>query len=183
MANSIVPSEITGGSVYGVRQMQYTVDGVSGKDFVDAITTAAFKQTTAIEAAASGYAAVVRERQVKVNELGQALAYIAKAIGALKSNGKSGDKTTIDNAQWVKETAGKYGISLSFTDGNKMTRENVMKAQTNVQYEIDKEDNSLQQDMVTLQSYMTKRDNALSNAAKVVKKSNNAAQSTIRNIE
>ena len=30
---------------------------------------------------------------------------------------------------------------------------------------------------------MTKRDNALSNAAKVVKKSNNAAQSTIRNIE
>lgn len=183
MANSIVPSEITGGSVYGVRQVQYTVDGVPGKDFVDAVTTAAFKQTTAIEAAASGYAAVVRERQVKVNELGQVLAYIAKALGSLKSNGKSGDKATIDNAQWVKTTAAKYGVSLSFTDGNKMTRENVMKAQTNVQYEIDKEDNSLQQDIVTLQSYMTKRDNALSNAAKVVKKSNNAAQSTIRNIE
>ena len=183
MANSIVPSEITGGSVYGVRQVQYTVDGVPGKDFVDAITTAAFKQTTAIEAAASGYAAVVRERQVKVNELGQVLAYIAKALGSLKSNGKSGDKATIDNAQWVKTTAAKYGVSLSFTDGNKMTRENVMKAQTNVQYEIDKEDNSLQQDIVTLQSYMTKRDNALSNAAKVVKKANNAAQATIRNIE
>ena len=184
MANSIVPSEITGGSVYGVRQVQYTVDGVPGKDFVDAITTAAFKQTTAIEAAASGYAAVVRARQVKVSELGQVLAYIAKALGSLKSKGgKSGDKATIDNAQWVKSTAAKYGISLSFTDGNKMTRENVMKAQTNVQYELDKEGNSLQQDIVTLQSYMTKRDNALSNAAKVVKKSNNAAQSTIRNIE
>ena len=118
-----------------------------------------------------------------MNELGQVLAYIAKAVGSLKSNGKSGDKATIDNAQWVKTTASKYGISLSFTDGNKMTRENVMKAQTNVQYEIDKEDNSLQQDIVTLQSYMTKRDNALSNAAKVVKKANNAAQATIRNIE
>ena len=183
MANSIVPSEITGGSVYGVRQVQYTVDGASGKDFVDAVTTAAFKQATAIETAASGYAAVVRARQVKVSELGQVLAYIAKALGSLKSNGKSDDKATIDNAQWVKTTAAKYGISLSFTDGNKMTRENVMKAQTNVQYEIDKEDNSLQQDIVTLQSYMTKRDNALSNAAKVVKKANNAAQATIRNIE
>ena len=184
MANSIVPSEVTGGSVYGVRQMQYTVDGVPGKDFVDAVTTAAFKQATAIEVAASGYAAVVRARQVKVSELGQVLAYIAKALGSLKSKGgNSGDKATIDNAQWVKSTAAKYGISLSFTDGNKMTRENVMKAQTNVQYELDKEDNSLQQDIVTLQSYMTKRDNALSNAAKVVKKSNNAAQSTIRNIE
>lgn len=183
MANSIVPSEITGGSVYGVRQVQYTVDGVPGRDFVDAVTTAAFKQATAIEAAASGYTAVVRARQVKVSELGQVLAYIAKALGSLKSNGKSGDKATIDNAQWVKTTAAKYGVSLTFTDGNKMTRENVMKAQTNVQYEIDKEDNSLQQDIVTLQSYMTKRDNALSNAAKVVKKSNNAAQATIRNIE
>ena len=182
MANSIVPSEITGGSVYGVRQVQYTVDGASGKDFVDAVTTAAFKQATAIETAASGYAAVVRARQVKVSELGQVLAYIAKALGSLKSNGKSDDKATIDNAQWVKTTAAKYGISLSVTDGNKMKRENVMKAQTNVQYEIDKEDNTLQQDIVSMQSYITKRDNAYSNASKLVKKANQAATATIKNI-
>ena len=85
MANSIVPSEVTGGSVYGVRQVQYTVDGASGKDFVDAVTTAAFKQAAAIEVAASGYVAVVKARQVKVTELGQALAYIAKALGSLNS--------------------------------------------------------------------------------------------------
>ena len=37
-------------------------------------------------------------------------------------------------------------------------------------------------DIVTLQSYISKRDNAYSNAAKIVKKTNQAATSTIGNI-
>ena len=40
-----------------------------------------------------------------------------------------------------------------------------------------------QQDIVALQSFISKRDNAYSTAAKLVKKANNAASSTIRNIE
>ena len=63
-----------------------------------------------------------------------------------------------------------------------MTRGNIQKAQTDFQYAIDREDNDIQQDIVTLQSYITKRDNAYSNAAKLVKKANQAAKSTIKNI-
>ena len=183
MVTSIATSEIDGGSVYGVRQVQYTVDGVSGKNFVDAVTTAAFKQSTAIEAAATGYIQVVKARQTKIDELGKALAYISKAVASLRvKDGKSYDKATIDNGSWVKSIANKYEVSLSWESGYQMTRENIQKAQTNVQYEMDKEDNSLQQDIVTLQSYITKRDNSYSTAAKIIKKANDAANSTIRNI-
>ena len=81
----------------------------------------------------------------------------------------------------MKEIAAKYEVKLSW-DGDSMTRGNLQKAQTNVQYAIDREDNDIQQDIVTLQSYISKRDNAYSNASKVVRKSNQAATSTIGNI-
>ena len=185
MANLIVTDPIPGGSVYGVAQAGYTVDGVSGKDFIDAVTAASFRQSVAIETAASGYVSVVRARQTKMDEVGQALAYLSKAVASLKTKGgKSTDKVTVDNASWVKSIASKYGISLSWeSGGTQMTRGNVMKAQTNLEYALDREDNDLQQDLVTLQSMMTRRDNAFSNASKLVKKANDAAQSTIRNIE
>ena len=47
---------------------------------------------------------------------------------------------------------------------------------------MDKEDNYLQQDMVTLQSYFSKRDQALSMAASLVKKVNNTMTTGIQAI-
>ena len=58
----------------------------------------------------------------------------------------------------------------------------VGKLQTDTQYALDKEDNYLQQDMVSLQSYFSKRDQALSMAASLVKKVNNTMSSGIRAI-
>lgn len=184
MSSIIVPEAVAGGSVYGVRQMQYTVDGMSGQNFIDAVTAASFRQAVAIEDATSAYTAVVRARQTKIDELAEALAEIAKAVGRLNNkNAKSGDKVTVDNAGTVKTIAAKYDVSLSWeSNGSQMTRGNIQKAQTNFQYAIDREDNDIQQDIVTLQSFITKRDNAYSNAAKVIQKANQAASSTIGNI-
>lgn len=179
----ITPDEIAGSSVYGVRQMQYTVDGVSGSNFIDALTAASFRQAVSIEETTSAYAKVVNLRQGKVDELSQALAYIAKASASFDGSPKSTDTTTIERANWVKSIANKYGVSLTWeSGGSKMTCGNIWKAQTNFEYAIDKEDNYLQQDMVTLQSYLTKRDNAYSNASKLVRKGNDAASSTINNV-
>ena len=114
-------------------------------------------------------------------ELAEALSYVAKAVGSLDHDAKSSTKTTVSNASRVKEIANKYGVSLSW-DGNKMEFGNLQKAKTNLQYAIDREDNDIQQDIVTLQSFISKRDNAYSNAAKVVMKANHAADSTIGNI-
>ena len=183
MGYLITADEISGASVYGVPQVQYTVDGVSGSNFIDALTAAAFRQTVSVEESTSAYAKVVNLRQGKVEELSQALAYIAKAAASLKSGAKSTDTVTVESANWVKSIANKYGVSLTWESGSsKMTSGNIWKAQTNFEYAIDKEDNFLQQDMVTMQSYLTKRDNAYSNASKLVKKSNDAASSTISNI-
>ena len=182
MSSSIQPSVITGGSVYGVTQVEYTIAGETGKNFIDAAILASFMQATAIEESTSAYARVVTARQKKIDELSNALAYIAKAVGSLDSKGKSTDTVTVDNASYVKSIAAKYEVSLSWESGNKMTRGNIQKAQTNFTYAIDREDNDIQQDIVTLQSYITKRDNAYSNASKLVKKANHAATSTIKNI-
>ena len=182
MSKLIIAEPLTDNSVYGVRQVQYTVEGHSGKDFADAVAIAAFKQAAAIETATSSYTSVVRARQKKIDDLGEALSNIAKAMGEVNKKTKSSDKITIPNAGNVKNIAGRYGIDLSWTDGNKMTLGNLQKAQTNVQYAIDREDNDIQQDIVTLQSYISKRDNAYSNASKIIKKTNQAATSTIGNI-
>ena len=184
MSSAIQPSVITGGSVYGVAQMEYTIAGESGKNFIDAAMLASFMQATAIEESTSSYAKVVAARQKKIDELSAALAYIAKANGSLDSkDAKSTDTVSVDNAGYVQQIAAKYGVNLSWENGgNKMTRGNIQKAQTDFQYAIDREDNDIQQDIVTLQSYITKRDNAYSNASKLVKKANQAATATIKNI-
>ena len=182
MGNMIVAEPLADNVVYGVRQVQYTVNGHSGKDFADAVAIAAFKQAVAIETETSSYTSVVKARQKKIDELGGVLSNIARAMGEVHKKTQSGDKITIPNSDYVKTIAARYGVDLNWTDGNKMTLGNLQKAQTNIQYAIDREDNDIQQDIVTLQSYISKRDNAYSNAAKIIKKTNQAATSTIGNI-
>ena len=185
MSDFLIQSEtIPGCSVYGVKQVQYTVDGVAGQDYIAALTAAAFKESVAMETAISGYAEVVRQRERKLDDLGQVLAYLNEAAAKLKVKDKTSDDTaSVENASWVNETASKYGITLVFLlNTSVMTRKNIYNGQNSVQYAIDREDNDLKQDMVSLQSYLSKRDNAFSTAAKLVKKATNAAGSTIGNI-
>ena len=182
--NDIVPKEIAGGAVYGVKQYDYTVDGVSGQDYAAALTSAAFKEAVSIEGFASGFAEVVRQREKKISDLGEILASLAQAVASLPvKNQSQNDAVSIMNAGWVNGTALSYGITLVFNENtDKMTRGNLQRGQNDVQYALDVEDNNLQQDSVTLQGLVTKRDNAFSTAAKIIRKCFNAGSSTISNI-
>lgn len=185
MSNSLIQTEaLPGCSVYGVKQVQYTVDGVSGKDYAAALTAAAFKEAAAIEVAVSGYAEVVRQRIRKLEDLGSVMAALNYAVSNLKiKDQESGDQSWVPNSAWVNSTASKYGITLVFVQNSaNMTRANLYKGQNEVQYAMDKEDNDLKQDSVSLNSYMSKRDNSFSTAAKLVKKATNSASSMIGNI-
>ena len=195
MANLIQTNVISGASVYGVPQMSYTVDGDSGKDYTAALTAAAFRQATAIEVAASSYMVVVRQRQTKVTELGDVLATLAVAIGSMRTkNAEPGDHSAtswqMDRAfETALSICNKYGISLNVKQKkvdnvlrNYMTREDVMRSQDAIQYELDVEDNNLQQDMVSLQGFVSKRDSSCSTAQKIVSKSLNAGDATIGNM-
>ena len=184
MSNLITTSEIPSGAVYGVKQVMYTVDGVDGQDYTAALAAAAFREAVAIEDTTSAFSVVVRQRQQKVSDLGAILAHLSETYAKLKVKDQSkNDQATVNNGAWVNSTALKYGITLVFVANTaNMTRANLMKGQNDVQYALDVEDNNLQQDMVSLQSFLTKRDNAYSMASKLVRKSDGAATSTTSNI-
>ena len=183
MANLIVADKIPGAFVYGVEQFSYTVDGVSGNDYAAALAAASFRESVAIEQTLSAYTEVVRQRERKLEDLGQVMSYLNEAAAKLKVKEQTSDDTaSVENASWVNATASKYGITLVFkANTSVMTRRSINNGQNSVQYAIDKEDNDLKQDMVSLNSYVSKRDNAFSTASKLVKKFANAVDSTIRN--
>lgn len=182
MSDLIVQNEVAGGAVYGVKQYSYTVAGDSGKDFIAALTAATFKEATAIEATASAYGETIRQRQTKVSDLGQALAEVNYAMATMDPKSNDPDKTG-SNSDLPAAAAllAKYGISLG-NSGSSITYRNATTAQNNIQYALDIENNNLQQDLVSLQSMISKRDNAYSTAAKLVKKADNAASRTIGNM-
>ena len=172
MTNLIETNPIEGFKVYGQQMVEYTVDGIAGNDFASATAIAALAESSSIEEAAAAYANVIRARQKKLEEMGDAMAILSKAIATLPvKNQKSTDKSDADDALYTaKANLERYGVSLSLTDGNKVTRKTAETARNNAEYSMDVEDNDLQQDMVTLQGLVSKRDNAFSTASKVLKK-------------
>ena len=193
MANLVEANNIAGLVVYGQQQVDYTVEGTAGCDFGYAVARAALLRSVATESALSALSGVVRQREKKVSDLGEALSYVNAAVASFKggSHGDEPSKTVTTEGLYTAATIlDKYGIRTSSdnlgltTSGNKGTISNgdSQKLQTNVQYEMDKEDNYLQQDMVTLQSYFSKRDQALSMAASLVKKVNNTMTTGIQAI-
>ena len=192
MANMIEQNPIAGASVYGVEQYSYTVDGVAGKDYAAALSAASFKEAVAIEQALSAYSEVVRQRMRKLDDLGTVMAILNEAYATLKTKEQeSGDTTAnIVSLATARDKAALYGVTINITDiaipelGIRMcytTRRDLMNAQNAVQYAIDKEDNELKQDTVSLNSYVSKRDNSFSTASKLVRKALDASGSTIGN--
>lgn len=193
MANMIEQNPIAGASVYGVEQYSYTVDGVAGKDYAAALSAASFKEAVAIEQALSAYSEVVRQRMRKLDDLGTAMAILNEAYATLKTKDHESTDTTANmvSLATARDKAALYGVTINITDiaipelGIRMcytTRRDLMNAQNAVQYAIDKEDNELKQDTVSLNSYVSKRDNSFSTASKLVRKALDASGSTIGNI-
>lgn len=187
----IVTNEIPGFDVYGVGQVDYTIDGVSGRDFGAAVAKAAFIQSNAIERESEAYSAMVRVRMRKLEDLGEALAIISKAIASMPVDDPESDDLCDNDPRLLtaRDLLAKYGIALYVHvvdfDGRRacyITREEGVMRQNDVQLEIDEENNSLQQDMVTLQGLVSKRDNSFSTAAKLIEKVNDTSQTLIGNI-
>ena len=188
---AIVESKpIEGLSVYGVQQKDYAVKGAQHCDYIKAATAAMFQEAGAIEKETEAYAAVLEARQEKIDELGWALAVLVKARASMKSkNQKSGDLSQAD-ADLLKASKifDKYrrsanaDLRLPVNGDNKVRRDDATSAQSALQYEIDYETNEMQQDMVSLQSLVSKRDNAFSTASSLVQKINSTASSLIGNL-
>lgn len=188
----IIPTEIAGGAVYGVAQYEYTVEGAGGKDYSAALAAASLKESVAIEDAAAAYSVVVRQRERKIEDLGEVLAALAESIATMDPKSNDTSKRSEWSARLYEASGicGQYNIpcplvAVRYEGGRweaQVTYRDATKVQNDVQYAMDTEDNNLQQDMVSLQSYISKRDNAYSTAAKLVKKADGTASGIIRNI-
>lgn len=173
-----IQTEAIGLSVFGQAQVAYRVNGLTGRSFDEAIAAAGFARTVAIENAVPAYSAALLRRRTKLRELGEALADIARAAALF------GPKASLSDTQDVSATTSailsRYGISG--VSDNKVKKEDVQKVQADAQFALDLENNSVQQDLTTLQGLMSKRDNAYTLVSKIVKKAIGTESTGIRNI-
>ncbi len=174
MTNEIETVKINGSTVYGVDQMAYSVNGVKDLNLGDAIFHVSTIRAAALEEDAAVFSRAIKLRQQKLEDLGKAMALISQQIA--EAGKKMTDKVDANKYGYMT-ICNRYGISRSVG-----TKGQLMSLQTDVQYAMDKEDNDLQQDMVSLQSLFSKRDQAFSTASSMMKKFDKGLADTIRQI-
>lgn len=175
----------SGDRVYGCPIQTYTVDGATGCGIVEAVAFGALHQSTAIEAITAAIGQVVKLRQKKATEVGDALATLAEAIASTDKDDPDPrrlSKIDIADLEKANEIFRKYGIKeLELDEDTKqVSYAAAYYKQTDVQLALDTENNDLQQNMNNLQNMVAKRDNAFIVASKVVDKINSTAKDAIR---
>ena len=182
----IEAKKIEGAAVYGVEQVSYTVDGVGGQDYTYALTVACFKQAAAVEANLDAVTTLARARQTKLKDLNQVLVILTLASGTLPVEDQvSTDLSSeLESLRDAVDIARKYGIlfGLAGANRNQMQRDELQRTVSNVKYAVDMENNSLQQDIVSMQNLIEKRDSTYGTASSIVKRSQNASFTTIKSI-
>ena len=185
MSDLMEPQPISGFKVYGQQMYDFTVQGEAHKDFGTGIAIAALSEASAIETEANAFSSVLRARQTKLSELGEALAILSKCIATLRTKDQeSTDKTDPDSDLWTaRSILNRYGVyNLPVDSDNKTTRGEIEKARTDTEYAMDVENNDMQQDMITVQGLVSKRDNSFSTASKVLQKVNSTGETIINTI-
>lgn len=208
MQPAIKPQD-AGISVYGVRQFTYSANGEDGLDFGSVVAEASLQQATAVEAQTNASVSALRLRQKKAEDLGKTLALVDKMLANFRVKGAtSTDKCTIvvtpgekEEMENARDALKKYGLDIQLTtseetkqscDGCKSKDEktgnwnlecdrgSVMRGQARIQEMMDTENNDIQQDMVSVQGLVSKRDKSFENATAVVKKFNGTADNIIK---
>jgi len=170
-------------TVYGNKVFTYAIGGTSGCCFADVLSYAAIGQSNSFENLTVAYADVVKVRQVKVNDLAEALATITEALGTFGSEHGSEDLSSLGNPTKMKnarELLGKYGISFTLNESGEATFGELSYRQNDVQTALDMENNNLRRILMDVEGLVNKRDNAFSSANTIIGKSNSTALSTIQ---
>ena len=177
--------KIDGADVYGVEQFSYAVDGVENHDYAAALAAAAFKQTAAVEADLDTLNIVVRARQTKLSDLNDALTTVVTALATVKSDGDQGaneKSSEMDALRDARDIARLYGITIHLVgdNDNQITYGDAQAAMAELKHSTDLESNSMQQDVVTLQNLISKRDSTYKTVISLVKRSLNANTTAIK---
>ncbi len=191
--SEIRAQDIPGLVIWGQQQVEYTVDDVAGQSYGAAVAFASLRRSASVERAMGSLSSAIRMRMNKTEELGTALSYIAVGVADLATESDYDKTYSSTNLATTYDILDKYGMScksyitVTTLFGTSIrigtaSKGNLQKLQSDVQYEMDREDNKLQQDMVAMNSYMSKRDQAYNLAASMIKKVNNTISKTIQGI-
>lgn len=166
---------------FGIQINNYFINGEEF-DYSNVIFQTALFHAASFERESIALTAMVRQRMKKIDDLGAVLSVLNEAYAQLPvKKQKSDDEVGNDKLSGAHTTAGIYGYDIHAWD-NKIYRRDCQHAQNDIQYGIDKEDNDLRQDMLSLESILQKRDNAFSTASKLMKKVLNSSKSIISNM-
>lgn len=177
MSHAYIQTEDLGLTVLGTTQYGYTVNGVHGQDFDTAVYRAALCRNVGLEASLTAYTALLAARQRKLQDLGDALARVNEGVARIDPKDLKTD-TDVEIGSAAASALRRYGFDAQ----KKMKYRDVSKLQQSVQYELDREDNALQQEMTDMQNFISKRDDAMQMATKLMKKVAQTRSRGIRNI-
>lgn len=169
---------------FNFEQVNYYIGGDHSRvhDYEELVVTVSLDRAYALEGEVEPLANLVRARNAKLTALGNAMADVAAASASLSDKDLK-DTTYLSNAGTHRNTLNVYGLNdkAYITDDGKISKEMTQKLQAKLKYAIDVEDNNLQQDVVSLQSYMTKRDDAFSTASQLMRKISQTREKTLAN--
>lgn len=167
-----------GYNVVGLGQYGYSFDG-EACDLVKAVRLAELRHISAVESLASASARAMRERTLELDELGEALVILsgAQAYFADKS-----DDTLYSGADFnkVRRIGAKYGVRVESSSA--FTKNQVSILVERFQERMDAVNNSINQAMQSVDSYVMKRDQGFMRASSFQKKVLEASGRAIRNI-
>lgn len=170
----ITAQAIPGCTVYGLQQVEYLVDGTV-TDYGGALALASVSRALRLEGLTAALAGAMRLRMRKLEDLGKALAEIVRASATVQN---VDEQVTGFDASKVGELLARYGLKIEQA-GSKLTKGDLLKTQTNVQYAADREKNWLQQDTSTVQTLYSRRDQAMKQASTIARKATDAADYAI----
>lgn len=165
-------------TVVGLRQHEYTANGVRG-DIAAAVRVAELMHIDALEVALQATVRAIRERNVELDELGEALAVLA---GAQTYYSNHDDDWKYAGADFKKVIAvgGKYGITVEEFEGYDKNQVSVIMER--FQEKMDSVNNSLNQAMQAVDSYYMKRDQGFTRIGALQGKVLESAGRAIRSI-
>ncbi len=171
-------------SIFGTAQVDYTVDGVAGCTYDKAVAMAGLQRAVAVENAIPAYTAAVRARQRKLEDLGRALADISGTLAKFdEDHRKTTSEQDIVGGAEAYNLLAKYGLTKDYfkPSATRIQYQYIQKLQTDVQYAL-VTNNDIQQDAVSLQGFVSKRDSAYQMAVKLLNKASQTRATGIRYI-
>jgi len=178
MSSAYISKEDLGISVLGTPQYAYAVDGLHHQSYDIAVFRASLRRTSALEDLSEVYVDVIKGRERKIDELGTALASLYKASANFKQGKENPDEANLD----VDASAASILRSYGYDASTKMSYDDITILQEDVKYDIDRENNYLQQNTTDLQNYVQKRDDAFSTVSRFMDKVGNTREQGIRNV-